>query len=134
MDLFPGIYLRQKRGLMGLLGGYDWLRGSSLHDVELESTEFHETYELKVVKNQDEGRLRELFDPETIVWLTDHPLRAADRVPRGVAGLRPEPPRRPREHRVAARGDRADRRARAGGDRGVAGDDRLASGACCAPP
>ena len=75
MELFPGIYLRQRRGLMGLLGGHDWLRGRSLHDVELESTQFNETYELKVVKNQDEGRLRELFDPKTIVWLTEHPLR-----------------------------------------------------------
>jgi len=75
MALFRGLYLREKRGLLGGLGGNDWLRGRNLHDVELESTEFNKLYELQAVREQDEGRLRELFDPKTIVWLTDHPMR-----------------------------------------------------------
>jgi hypothetical protein len=74
MALFRGLYLREKRGLLGGLGD-DWLRGRNLHDVELESTEFNKLYELQAVREQDEGRLRELFDPKTIVWLTDHPMR-----------------------------------------------------------
>ena len=74
MQLFPGIYLREKRGLLQI-GRHDWLRGRGLQEVELESTEFNETYELKVSREQDQARLRELFDPKTIVWLQDHPLR-----------------------------------------------------------
>jgi hypothetical protein len=74
MQLFPGVYLREKRGLLSF-GKHDWLRGRGLQEVELESTEFNETYELKVTREQDQGRLRELFDPKTIVWLQDHPLR-----------------------------------------------------------
>jgi hypothetical protein len=75
MELFKGVYLREKRGLLGRLAGHDWLRGRRLREVELESTEFNEAYELKVAPEQDEARLRELFDPKTIVWLQDHPLR-----------------------------------------------------------
>ena len=70
--LFPGVYLREDRNL---LSGHDWLRGRGLHEVELESTEFAAAYDLRVAREQDEGRLRELFDPKTIVWLTDHPMR-----------------------------------------------------------
>ena len=73
--MFPGVYLREKRGLLERVGGHDWLRGRRLREVELESTEFNETYELQVAREQDDGRLRELFDPKTIVWLQDHPLR-----------------------------------------------------------
>jgi hypothetical protein len=75
MSLFPGVYLRERRGLIGRLGGHDWLRGRRLREVELESTEFNEAYDLQVAAEQDEGRLRELFDPKTIVWLQEHPLR-----------------------------------------------------------
>ena len=74
MRLFPGVYLRARRGLLKRLG-HDWLRGRRLREVELESTEFNEAYELQVAPEQDDARLRELFDPKTIVWLQDHPLR-----------------------------------------------------------
>lgn len=75
MSLFPGLYLRERRGLLGRLGRHDWLRGRRLREVELESTEFNDLYALQIVREQDEARLRELFDPKTIVWLQDHPLR-----------------------------------------------------------
>ncbi len=75
MRLFPGVYLRAKRGLLGRLGRHDWLSGRRLEEVELESAQFGETYELQITPEQDQGRLRELFDPKTIVWLSDHPLR-----------------------------------------------------------
>jgi hypothetical protein len=74
MALFQGVYLRERRGLL-TFGRHDWLRGRGLVEVELESTDFHDAYELLVSPEQDQGRLRELFDPRTIVWLTDHPLR-----------------------------------------------------------
>lgn len=74
MKLFPGVYLRARRGIMGRVG-HDWLRGRGLRAVELESAEFTAAYELLVTRDQDDGRLRELFDPKTIVWLTEHPLR-----------------------------------------------------------
>ena len=32
-------------------------------------------HELQVAPEQDHGRLRELFDPKTIVWLAEHPLK-----------------------------------------------------------
>ena len=74
MQLFPGVYLRERRGLLSF-GRHDWLRGRGLQEVELESTQFNDTYELKVSREQDQARLRELFDPKTIVWLQEHPLR-----------------------------------------------------------
>jgi hypothetical protein len=74
MQLFPGVYLREKRGLLQF-GRHDWLRGRRLKEVELESTEFNDAYELKISPEQDQARLRELFDPKTIVWLQEHPLR-----------------------------------------------------------
>jgi hypothetical protein len=72
MQMFEGVYLREKRNL---LSGDDWLRGRGLRKVELESTAFSAIYELQVTREQDDGRLRELFDPKTIVWLAEHPLR-----------------------------------------------------------
>jgi hypothetical protein len=75
MAQFPGIYVRERRGMLGSLGGNDWLRGRRLEEVELESTDFNDRYELQVAREQDHGRLREFFDPKTIVWLQEHPLR-----------------------------------------------------------
>lgn len=74
MRLFPGVYLRGRRGLLAL-AKHDWLRGRGLREVELESSDFNDAYELRVSPEQDDVRLRELFDPRTIVWLADHPLR-----------------------------------------------------------
>ena len=75
MQMFRGIYLRERRGMLERIGDHDWLRGRRLRDAELESTELTEEYRLQVAPEQDEGRLRELFDPKTIVWLAEHPLR-----------------------------------------------------------
>ena len=74
MELFPGVYLRARRGLLDR-ADHDWLQGRALREVELESIDFDEAYELRVAPEQDDGRLRELFDPRTIVWLAEHPLR-----------------------------------------------------------
>ena len=72
MALFPGVYLREDRNLFS---GDDWLRGRRLREVELESSEFSGVYDLLVTPEQDQGRVRELFDPKTIVWLSEHPMR-----------------------------------------------------------
>ena len=74
MGRFPGVYLRARRGLLALAGN-DWLKGRRLREVELESVAFNDTYELLVTREQEDGPLRELFDPKTIVWLAEHPLR-----------------------------------------------------------
>jgi hypothetical protein len=74
MRLFRGIYLRARRGVAGRVN-HDWLRSRRLEAVELESSDFNASYELLVAPEQDAGRLRELFDPKTIVWLAEHPLR-----------------------------------------------------------
>ena len=74
MHLLPGVYLRARRGLLDRVN-HDWLRGRALARVELESQAFNDAYELLVTREQDHGRLRELFDPRTIVWLAEHPLR-----------------------------------------------------------
>jgi hypothetical protein len=37
--------------------------------------DFTAAYELLLTPEQDDGPARELFDPKTIVWLTEHPLR-----------------------------------------------------------
>jgi hypothetical protein len=73
MNLFRGVYLRARRGLVAS-ANHDWLKNRRLREVELESTDFNDAYELLVANNQDQGRLRELFDPKTIVWLAEHPL------------------------------------------------------------
>jgi hypothetical protein len=73
MGLFRGVYLRARRGLVAR-ANHDWLKNRRLREVELESTDFGDAYELLVANDQDDGRLRELFDPKTIVWLAEHPL------------------------------------------------------------
>jgi hypothetical protein len=73
MGLFRGVYLRARRGLVAR-ANHDWLKNRRLRKVELESADFNDAYELLVANDQDQGRLRELFDPKTIVWLAEHPL------------------------------------------------------------
>ena len=73
MGLFRGVYLRARRGLVAR-ANHDWLKNRRLREVELESVDFNDAYELLVANDQDPGRLRELFDPRTIVWLAEHPL------------------------------------------------------------
>ena len=74
MGLFRGVYLRARRGLVAK-ANHDWLKNRRLREVELESADFNDAYELLVANDQDHGRLRELFDPKTILWLAEHPLR-----------------------------------------------------------
>jgi hypothetical protein len=79
MSEFPGIYLRRRVGVLDHLGvlveGGGWPDNDGLRAVDLESATFDDTFDLRVVAEQDDGRLHELFTPRLINWLTDHPLR-----------------------------------------------------------
>jgi hypothetical protein len=75
ISLFPGLFLTRRRGLFGFLDGKQWLSAANRHEVELESAELCERYELLVDDGQDELRLRELFSPSFVAWLAEHPLR-----------------------------------------------------------
>lgn len=75
MARFQGIYLRRRRGIFERLDSdANWLRNQRLKKVELESTAFHERFELWAENDQDDIVLRQLFAPTFVVWLTDHPL------------------------------------------------------------
>jgi hypothetical protein len=75
MARFQGIYLRRRRGILDRLDtDANWLRGHSLKRVELESTAFHERFELWAEQDQDDIILRQLFAPTFVVWLSEHPL------------------------------------------------------------
>jgi hypothetical protein len=75
MARFQGIYLRRRRGLFDRLDSdANWLGKHDLKKVELESTAFHEKYELWADQDQDDIVVRQLFAPTFVVWLTDHPL------------------------------------------------------------
>ena len=52
MELFQGVYLRERRGLLAR-GQHDWLRGRGLREVELESSDFNDAYDLRVSPEQD---------------------------------------------------------------------------------
>jgi hypothetical protein len=76
MGRFQGIYLRRRRGILDRLDtDANWLRNHRLKKVELESTAFHERYELWADQDQDDIVLRQLFSPTLVVWLAEHPLR-----------------------------------------------------------
>lgn len=76
MARFQGIYLRRRRGIFDRLDtDANWLRGKDLKKVELESTAFHERFELWAEQDQDDIVLRQLFAPTFVVWLSDHPLK-----------------------------------------------------------
>ena len=76
MARFQGIYLRRRRGIIDRLDSEsNWMRNHSLKKVELESTAFNQIYELTADRDQDDIKLRQLFSPSFVVWLTDHPLK-----------------------------------------------------------
>jgi hypothetical protein len=76
MARFRGIYLRRRRGIFDRLDSdANWLGDHDLKKVELESTAFHERFELCVDRDQDDIVVRELFAPTFVVWLSEHPLK-----------------------------------------------------------
>jgi hypothetical protein len=76
MGRFQGIYLRRRRGILDRLDtDANWLRNHRLKKVELESTAFHERFELWADDDQDDIVLRQLFAPTFVVWLAEHPLK-----------------------------------------------------------
>jgi hypothetical protein len=76
MSRFQGIYLRQRRGIFDRLDtDANWLRKHGCKKVELESTAFHERFELSADRDQDDIVLRQLFAPTFVVWLSEHPLK-----------------------------------------------------------
>lgn len=71
LSLFHGVYLRP-RGLLL----HDWLdRAPRPVEVELESTDFTERYELRAAFDQDKLILRDFFSPSLLAWIAEHPLR-----------------------------------------------------------
>jgi len=66
----PELYCRRKSGLRALEKLEDVFRRSK-ERVKLESEALDKRYEIFVGKAQDPNRLRQLFSPTFIVWLTD---------------------------------------------------------------
>ncbi|HET8862264.1 MAG TPA: hypothetical protein VFM94_03340 [Solirubrobacterales bacterium] len=66
----PELYCQRKFGLRALEKLEDVFRRSK-ERVELESEALDERYEIFADKGQDPNRLRQLFSPTFIVWLTD---------------------------------------------------------------
>jgi hypothetical protein len=66
----PELYCQRKSGLRALEKFEDVFRGSK-ERVRLESEALDERYEIFVREGQDANRLRQLFSPTFIVWLTD---------------------------------------------------------------
>jgi hypothetical protein len=69
-DFVPELYCQRKSGLRALEKFEDVFRRSK-ERVELESEALDERYEIFAGKAQDPNRLRQLFSPTFIVWLTD---------------------------------------------------------------
>ena len=75
LPVFHGTYLRQHPAIhIPGLGG-DWLARAHAAEVDLESTDFEQLYELRAAPDQDPLVLHRLFSPSFIVWLAEHPLR-----------------------------------------------------------
>lgn len=75
MSRFPGIFLRRRRGVFERLNSdSNWLRGRDCRTIELESTLFHERYELTIDSDVDENAVRQLFGPQFLLWLAEHPV------------------------------------------------------------
>jgi hypothetical protein len=66
----PELYCQRKSGLRALEKFEDVFRGST-ERIKLESEALDERYEIFAGKGQDANRLRQLFSPTFIVWLTD---------------------------------------------------------------
>jgi hypothetical protein len=66
----PELYCQRKSGLRALERFEDVFRRSK-ERVKLESEALDERYEIFAAKGQDANRLRQLFSPTFIVWLTD---------------------------------------------------------------
>jgi len=66
----PELYCQRKSGLRALEKLEDVFRRSKQR-IELESEALDERYEIFAGKEQDANRLRQLFAPTFIVWLTD---------------------------------------------------------------
>ncbi len=66
----PELYCQRKSGLRALEKFEDVFRHSK-ERVKLESEALDERYEIFVREGQDANRLRQLFSPTFIVWLTD---------------------------------------------------------------
>jgi len=66
----PELYCQRKSGLRALEKFEDVFRGSK-ERVKLESEALDERYEIFADKSQDANRLRQLFSPTFIVWLTE---------------------------------------------------------------
>lgn len=66
----PELYCQRKFGLRALEKFEDAFRGEK-ERVTLESEELLERYEIFATDGQDANRLRQLFSPGFIVWLTD---------------------------------------------------------------
>lgn len=69
-DFIPELYCQRKFGLRALEGLEDAFRGSKQR-VKLESEALDDRYEIFSTEEQDPNRLRQLFAPTFIVWLTD---------------------------------------------------------------
>ncbi len=66
----PELYCQRKFGLRALEKFEDAFRGDK-ERVTLESEKLLEKYEIFATQEQDANRLRQLFSPSFIVWLTD---------------------------------------------------------------
>ena len=73
--MFPGIYLRERSGAARRSATTTGCAAGGSGTSSSRAPSSTRIYGLQVAPEQDEGRLRELFDPKTIVWLAEHPLR-----------------------------------------------------------
>ena len=75
MTRFPGVFLRRRRGIFERLNSEsNWLSGRDCRKLELESTLFHERYELTIDSDVGENAVRQLFGPKFTMWLAEHPI------------------------------------------------------------
>ena len=79
-----GVYLAKHLGLLDKYEEQNWLRRYKFPKTELESSDFHERYDLFVEPGQDEIALRQLFSPSLIEWFATHPLEPSFEYQAGV--------------------------------------------------